>query len=72
MKKNMSGIDKMVRVLFAVIAAVLYFTGTLPGTFGLILVIVGGILLLTTVINFCPIYAALGINTLSMKKKVNS
>ena len=37
MKKNMGGTDRMIRVIIAVIAAILYFTGIVYGTLGIIL-----------------------------------
>ncbi|MEO7316234.1 MAG: DUF2892 domain-containing protein [Ginsengibacter sp.] len=66
MRANINSTDKVVRILLAVVAVVLYFTGTVTGTPGIILLIVGGILLLTSLISFCPIYHLLGIST---KKK---
>ncbi len=59
----MGSTDKIIRILLAVVFGVLYFTGTLSGTLGLILLIVGVIFLLTAVVNFCPIYAALGLRS---------
>ena len=63
MKKNMGGTDRMIRIVIAVIAAILYFTGTVPGTLGIILLVVAGVFLLTSFLNFCPLYTVLGINT---------
>ena len=68
MKKNMGGTDRMIRIIIAIIAAILYFTGTVSGTLGIILLVVAGVFLLTSFINFCPLYTVLGINT---KKKDN-
>lgn len=59
----MGNVDRIIRILFAVVVAVLYFTGVTSGTLGIVLLAVGGILLLTSLINFCPIYAALGLKT---------
>lgn len=63
MKPNISSTDRMIRVSIAVLAAVLYFTQVLTGFWGIAFLTVGGILLLTSVINFCPLYYVLGINT---------
>ncbi len=63
MKKNMGGTDRMIRRVIAIIAAILYFTGTVPGTLGIILLVVAGVFLLTSFLNFCPLYTVLGINT---------
>ncbi|MFK5982424.1 MAG: DUF2892 domain-containing protein [Flavobacteriaceae bacterium] len=63
MKKNMGGADRMIRIIIAIIVAVLYFTETITGTLGMVLLVLGGVFLLTSFINFCPLYTILGINT---------
>jgi hypothetical protein len=63
MKKNMGGADRMIRIVIAIVVAVLYFTGTITGTLGMVLLVLGGVFLLTSFINFCPLYTILGINT---------
>ncbi|PQJ31470.1 hypothetical protein BST92_05820 [Nonlabens arenilitoris] len=68
MKKNIGNIDRIVRVLFAVIVSILFFTNVITGTLGIILLIVGGVLLATSFMNFCPLYAVLGINSCPVKK----
>jgi hypothetical protein len=68
MKANMGSTDRIVRVLLAVVFAVLYFTGTVSGTLGIVLLALGAIFLLTSVISFCPLYAPFGISTCAMKK----
>ncbi len=60
--------DRIIRVLLAAVFAVLYFTNTVTGTFGLILLILGGIFLLTSVVSFCPLYTLIGLNTCPAKK----
>jgi hypothetical protein len=67
MTKNLGNADRIVRVLLAITFAVLYFTGTITGTLGLVLVVLGGIFLATSLISWCPIYAALGIKTCPVK-----
>lgn len=68
MKKNMGSADRVIRIILAAIFAVLYFTGTVPGTLGLVLVIFGAVFLLTSLVSFCPLYAIVGLNTCSTKK----
>jgi hypothetical protein len=63
MKKNMGSADKIIRVIIAIIFSVLYFTQTVTGTLGMILLVVGGVFLLTSIISFCPLYLPFGINT---------
>lgn len=68
MKKNLGTPDRIVRVVLAAIAAFLYYSGTVTGTVGLVLVIATVIFLITSIISFCPLYAIFGINTCPVKK----
>jgi hypothetical protein len=67
MKKNLGNADKTIRILIAAVAALLFFTNIVTGTLGIIVLVGGGILLATSLINFCPLYAILGINTCPRK-----
>lgn len=69
MKPNMGNTDRIIRVLIAAVFAYLYFSGTVTGTLGLILVILGGVFVLTSLVSFCPLYTLVGINTCPAKKK---
>lgn len=66
MKSNMGSIDKVIRILVAVLIGILYFTGQLSGTTAIILLVVAGIFILTSFVGFCPLYAPFNIST---KKK---
>lgn len=68
MKKNMGSIDRIIRLLLAAIFAYLYFAGIVTGTSGLILVILGGVFVLTSLVSFCPLYTLFGVNTCAVKK----
>jgi len=63
MKKNMGTIDKVIRIVVAVIIGILYFTNVITGTLGIILMILGGIFIFTSLISFCPLYLPFGIKT---------
>jgi Protein of unknown function (DUF2892) len=67
MKPNMGTADRIIRVLLAAVFAYLYFSGTVTGTGGLVLVILGAIFVLTSLISFCPLYPLVGINTCPKK-----
>ncbi|MCU0376025.1 MAG: DUF2892 domain-containing protein [Chitinophagaceae bacterium] len=67
MKKNMGAADKAIRLLLAVVFAVLYFTGTISGTPGLVFLVLGGVFAATSLVSFCPLYTLVGINTCSKK-----
>jgi hypothetical protein len=58
----------VIRIVLALIFAGLYFTGTVTGTLGLVLVILGGVFLVTALVGFCPLYAMVGLNTCPVKK----
>lgn len=67
MKSNVGSIDKIVRILIAVIISILFFTGTVQGTLGYVLLALGAIFLLTSVVGFCPLYRLVGITTCKVK-----
>lgn len=63
MKKNMGALDKSLRVLSAIIIALLYYLDVIEGTLAYVLMAIAIIFLITSFINFCPLYKILGINT---------
>ncbi len=69
MKKNMGSADKVIRIILAVVFAVLYFGGFVTGTAGLILLIFGGVFLITSLFSYCPLYAIFGIDTCGLKHR---
>lgn len=68
MRTNMGSADRMVRLLAAVLLTVLYLTKVITGTPGLIILVVAGVFLLTSLVRFCPLYTLLGVNTCGTKK----
>ncbi len=68
MKTNMGSTDKLIRILIAIVIAVLYFTETISGILALILGVFALIFALTSFISFCPLYTLLGISTCKVKK----
>ena len=67
MTKNMGSADKIIRLVIAAIVAVLYFTGTISGTLGIVLLIFAGVFVLTSLISFCPLYLPFGLSTCKKK-----
>ncbi len=63
MKKNMGTVDKSIRILVAVIIAILFFTKVIEGILAIILLIVAVMFIVTSFISVCPMYPVLGINT---------
>jgi Protein of unknown function (DUF2892) len=68
MKKNMGSTDRIIRIIIAAIFAILYFTGTVTGTIGLVLLVLGGVFVLTSFMSFCPLYSIFGMSTCPVKK----
>lgn len=69
MKKNMGTADRVIRIIIAATVGVLFFTGVIPGTLGIVLLILAGVFLLTSLISFCPLYSLVGIRTCPVKDK---
>lgn len=67
MKKNMGTVDKGVRILAAVIIALLYYFDIIEGTGAYILMAVSIVFLITSFISFCPLYTLFGWNTCKRK-----
>lgn len=65
----MGSADRIIRVIIAAIFAILYFNGTVTGTLGLVLVILGAVFLLTSLVSFCPLYTIFGLSTAPKEKK---
>lgn len=63
MKKNMGIIDKIVRILVALVIISLYFMHQISGTLAIVGLILSGIFILTSFISFCPLYLPFGIST---------
>lgn len=63
MKLNIGSPDRIIRILVAVVIAVLYFTGVISGTLAVVLLVFAGIMLITAVVGLCPLYALFRIST---------
>lgn len=66
MKQNLGTIDRILRVLLALVIGILYFTESISGTTALILGLFAVIFLATSAIGFCPLYFPFKLST---KKK---
>ncbi|GIV29287.1 MAG: membrane protein [Bacteroidia bacterium] len=69
MKTNMGKNDKIIRIILAVIFGILYFTGIIEGTIGLVLLLLSVVFLITSFIGFCPLYLPFNINTKEKENK---
>lgn len=64
----MGGLDRGLRIVIAIIIAGLLLTGTVTGTWAIILGIVAVLFLLTSFMSFCPVYALFGMSTRKVKQ----
>ncbi len=67
MKKNMGITDKVLRLLAAALLIVLYFTNVVTGTWGIVMLAIAGLLIVTSLFSICPMYYPLRISTLKKK-----
>lgn len=63
MKVNLGSIDRLVRVLLAIVIGIAIFNGSLTGVWAWVLGAFGVVLLLTSTVSRCPIYFMLGMST---------
>ena len=67
MKKNMGNTDRVIRIVIAAVIALLYFNGIIPGTLGIVLMVLAAVFVITSFVSFCPLYAPFGISTCKTK-----
>jgi hypothetical protein len=63
MKNNIGTIDKVVRIIVALIIILLFVSNKIEGTTAIVLLVLSGIFILTSFISFCPLYYPFGIST---------
>jgi len=68
MKKNMGTIDRIIRILLAIVVIILYITGSITGFAAIILGILAIVFIITSMIGFCPLYMPFKISTTGKSK----
>jgi hypothetical protein len=63
MKKNLGSIDRIIRLVIALVAVVLAATGTVTGTLAIVAGVVAVAMVATSAISWCPIYFPFGWST---------
>lgn len=69
MQRNLGYTDRYIRIVIGAILIVFYAAGLMAGTISIVLLIAGIIIMGTSMIGFCPIYAILKIDTCSLNRK---
>ncbi len=72
MKRNMGTIDKSIRVLFAAAVAILVLSGAVSGVAAVVLGSLAAIMVLTSLVGFCPLYLPIGLSTRKKEKAAPS
>lgn len=65
MKKNVGKIDRGIRVFLGAGIAVLFYANKLSGPSAYVLLVIAGILVITGLVGWCPLYALLGVKKTS-------
>lgn len=63
----MGSADRIIRLILAALFIILFIFNYVTGIFGYILLALAAIFILTSLINFCPLYAIFGIKTCKTK-----
>jgi hypothetical protein len=61
---NESNVDRITRVVAAVVLLFLGFGGALSGALAVVAEVLGVVMLLTGAVGFCPLYALFNLSTL--------
>ena len=64
----MGNADKGIRIVAALAIALLYYFEVISGTFAYVLMALAIVFLITSFLNFCPLYAPFGWSTCKTKK----
>lgn len=65
----MGSLDRIIRILLAAVMSVLYFTNSITGVLGIVLLAISAVFVLTSLVGFCPLYTLVGFNTCASKKE---
>jgi Inner membrane protein YgaP-like, transmembrane domain len=68
MKRNLSNTDRLIRLGLSVILFVLWLQNIIIGVGGVIALVIAGVLAVTSLISFCPLYRMLGISSCEHRK----
>ncbi len=63
MIQNMGSLDKGIRLVLAAVFVGLFFADVVSGVFGIVLLVLAGVFVLTSLIGSCPLYLPFKIST---------
>jgi hypothetical protein len=69
MKKNVGSIDKIIRLILAVILAYVAYSTTFEAAWlNYVLYAIAAVMVITSFVSFCPLYCAVNVNTCKIKE----
>lgn len=63
MSPDIGNADRLVRLVLALLIVSVYFSGVLSHTTGIVLSVIAGVLVVTSLVRFCPLYAPFRLDT---------
>lgn len=69
MKQNMGVTDRSIRFVAALVFIILYATQTVVGVWGIVLLVLAAILILTSLFGICPLYMLFNFDSRSHSKR---
>ncbi len=71
MTANVGTADRVIRVVLAVVAAIVGFSVGAGSVLGIVLLVVAAVLLVTAAVGFCPLYRLVGLSTSKAKQPLS-
>ena len=68
MKKNVGSLDKIIRIVLAIILFGVAYFGVVEGTLAIVSYVAGAVMLLTGFMKSCPLYSIFGISSCPLEK----
>jgi hypothetical protein len=68
MKTNMGTADRLARIGMAILFSVLYIFTPVEGIWTVLLLFIGGLMIGSAAIGYCPMYDAVGVSTCKKEK----
>ena len=62
-------VEHITSLVIAAVIAGLFFNNVGTGTLGIVLLVLAGVFVLTSLVSFCPLYASFGIRTCRIDHK---
>ncbi len=67
MERNVSDIDRIARAFVAAVFVYLFFSHTVTGVLGVVLLVLAAVFVFSAVMSFCPVYRLFHMSTFNKK-----